>query len=197
MAKDLGLNYATFAALLFAIFVTFSCVILPFLYGFDKCKNRGIILTMSMQESLEKDYKYALNCVGKQSVYSYFVTDSRFGWLVAFTTLLIQIISLIFFVKVTEPHLQDDSTQLQFIWICPRDSDMCRSRADIVTLGWVIFGILVTANLAKDLIGGFKLICYSSKFRHSLGSRIRYFIAGVSLVSITLFALYVSICNDI
>jgi len=68
----------------------------------------------------------------------------------------------------------------------------CDDRADWTKAGWFIFCMLMIAFLAKDMIGGCKLTYHSSKIRHKLGARIRYLIAGTSLCSITVFALYVS-----
>lgn len=195
IAEKFSLNYGTFAAVLFAGIFLFSCVAVLFLYFLRKRKNLGNTLTMSMRERLENDYKYALSRIGKGSAYSYLVTDSRLGWLVAFTTLGVQTISLIFFVLASEANLQDDKTEIQFTWKCPRDSDVCKDYSDLDKYGWVIFSLLMFAHLAKDVINGSKLIYYSSKVRHSPGSRIRYFIGGVGLCSITLYALYVSCCN--
>mmetsp|Transcript_12901 Transcript_12901/g.25990 ORF Transcript_12901/g.25990 Transcript_12901/m.25990 type:complete len:318 (+) Transcript_12901:494-1447(+) len=67
-----------------------------------------------------------------------------------------------------------------------------KNTADLDDAGWFIFFMLMTAFLAKDMINGSKLLYYSSKSRHLLGPRIRYFIGGICLCSITLFALYVS-----
>ncbi len=103
----------------------------PFFYCFRKCKNRRYDPTLSIQERFENDEEYALSRIGKESVYSYFVTDSRIGWLVAFTTLVIQVISLVFFVMASEGRPYDIETQIQFIWKCPRDSDKCFNRAYI------------------------------------------------------------------
>ncbi len=145
----------------------------------------------------ENDDKYALSRIGRDSVYSYFVTDMRLGWLGAFGTLAIQVAVLIFFIKVSEANLQDDKIDIQFTWKCPRDSDECRDTADLNKAGWIIFCMLIIANLSKDAINGSKLIYHSSKMRHPIGSRIRYFIGGIGLCSITLFASYVSCCNDV
>ena len=151
---------------------------------------------MSTEKRLEEDDKYALSRIGKESVYSYFVTDKVLGWLVAFATLGIQIGLLFVFVVASEVNLQDDKIDIQFTWKCPRDSDVCKNTADLAEAGWFIFAMLMIANLAKDMISGSKLIDHSSEVRHPLGSRIRYFIGGTLLCSITLFALYVSLCND-
>ncbi len=168
-----------------------------FLYFIRTYSNRGNTLTMSTERRIEESDKYALSRIGKNSVYSYFVTDRALGWVVAFATLGIQVAILIFFVVVSEANLQDDKIDIQFTWKCPRDSDECRNTADLNKAGWIIFCMLLIAHLAKDSINGSKLIYYSSKRRHLIGSRIRYFIGGIGLCSITLFAIYVSCCNDV
>jgi len=192
IAEHLGLSYSTFAALLISCFIALSCIVALSLYLFSKRKNRGNALTTSTVRRLEEDDKYALSRIGKSSVYSYFVTDKVLGWLVAFATLGMQVGLLFVFVIASEVKLQDDKIDIQFTWKCPRDSFVCKDTADLAGAGWFIFSVLMIANLAKDMISGFKLIYHSSKVRHPLGSRIRYFIGGTLLCSITLFALYVS-----
>ncbi len=111
-------------------------------------------------------------------------------------TLVIQFASLIFFISASETNLQDGSIDIQFTWKCVPDSDMCRDYSDLDNYGWIIFAILMTANLGKDWINGSKLIYHSSRIRHPVGSRVRYFIGGISMCSIALYALYVSCRND-
>ncbi len=85
--EKVGRNYGTFAALLVACFIVFCWVAVRFLYTFNKRRNRGEASTMSTERRIEEDDKYALSRIGNDSVYSYFVTDNRVGWLVALTTL--------------------------------------------------------------------------------------------------------------
>ena len=192
----MGLTYVTFATVLFACFVSLSCVVVLFSYLCRKRRNRGNALTRSDEtETIDKDDKYALSRIGNESVYSYIVTDKRLGWLGAFTTLGIQVAVLIFFVMASEADLQDDKIDIIFTWKCPRDSYLCRNTADLKGIGWFVFCMLMIAHLGKDLINGSKLIYHSSKRGHPIGSRIRYFIGGIGLCSITLFALYVSCCD--
>ena len=198
IAEHLGLSYSTFAVLFISCFIALCCIVALSLYLFSNRKNQGnaLTLTTSTVRRLEEDDKYALSRIGKASVYSYFVTDKVLGWLVAFATLGIQIGILVFFVVASEANLQDDAIDIQFTWKCPRDSFVCKDTADLAGAGWFIFSVLMIANLAKDMISGTKLIYHSSKVRHSRASRIRYFIGGTLLCSITLFALYVSCSND-
>jgi hypothetical protein len=195
--EKMGLTYITFPAVFFVSFIVICCMVALSLYLFGKRKNRGNDLTMSAERRLEEDDNYALSRIGKESVYSYFVTDMVFGWLIAFATLGIQVGILVFFIKASEANLQEDTIDIQFTWKCPRDSDVCKDKADLTNAGWVIFSLLMIAFLAKDMINGCKLIYHSSKVRHTIGARIRYFIGGMGLCSITLFALYVSCCNDV
>eukprot|EP00984_Skeletonema_dohrnii_P015654 scaffold6800_cov89-Skeletonema_dohrnii-CCMP3373.AAC.2 len=167
-----------------------------------KRKNRGNSSVSTLTRSVamirrigeEEDDAYALSRIGKESVYSYFVTDKVCGWMAAFLTLGIQVAILAFFVVASEVNLQKDTIDIVFTWKCPRDSDGCDNKADLDVYGWVIFSMsmLMIAFLAKDIINGCKLIYFSSKAWHTLGARIRYFIGGMGLFSITVFALYVS-----
>ena len=128
-------------------------------------------------------------------MYSYFVSEHTTKWqaLVAVATLITQITLLALFIKASEAKLQDDKTELQFTWLCPRDADVCKNTSDLNYFGWVCFSLLMFANLGTDLIGGAKLIYNSSQARHSFGRRIRCFFGGMGLCLITLLALYVSV----
>jgi len=170
-------------------------VVLVF-YTADKRKNRGINSTPAMEQK-RRDEEYALSKIGKNSVYSYFVTDKVFGWLAAVTTVGIQVGILVFFIIASEANLQDDKIDIKFAWKCPRDTDVCENEADLTNAGWFIFVVLMIACLAKDIISGTKLIYYSAKVRHDRHSRIRYFLGGMILCLITLFALYVSCCKGV
>jgi hypothetical protein len=191
------LNYGTFAAVLFACFVVLCYIAALLLYEYDRRKNRDITLTLSMETRIKEDEDYALSKIGKDSVYSYYVTDNVYGWVAAFATIVMQVGLLVVFILASEPKLQDDKSDIQFTWKCPRDTDECKDKSDLENWMWVIFCLLMVTFLAKDMISGSKLIYHSAKVRHSLGSRIRYFFGGICLCGITLFALYVSCCNDV
>jgi len=196
------------AAITFACFIAFYCIVFLSLYKRNRRKNRGISLTESMETMLEEDDKYALSKIGKDSVYSYFVTGQVWvrvqvrartltltgWWWAAFVTFCTQIGILVVFVMASEAKLQKETIDIQFTWKCPRDKDVCENKNDLTPYGWVIFCVLMVVFLAKDMISGCKLIYHSAKVRRPLSSRIRYFFGGTCLCSITLFALYVSSC---
>jgi len=186
-----SLNYGTFAAVLFTCFFIVSCMVVLVFYTVDKRKNRGNAITPAMEQKRTDD-EYALSEIGKNSVYSYFVTNSNFGWLAAVATVGIQVGILVIFIIASEANLQDDKTDIKFDWKCPRDTDVCEDKSDLTYAGWFIFFVLMAAFLAKDVISGSKLIYHSARVRHDRHSRIRYFFGGMILCSITLFAFYVS-----
>jgi hypothetical protein len=164
-------DYGTFAALLFACFVLLCCMVASLLHIIGRRRNHGITFTAAIETRI-KDDEYALSKIGKDSVYSYFVTDMVFGWQTALATLGIQIAILIVFTNASDANLQDDKTDIQFTWQCPRDTDVCANKADLTEYGWAIFSVLMFAFLAKDMISGCKLIYYSAKVIHPLKSRI-------------------------
>eukprot|EP00956_Cyclotella_meneghiniana_P002689 scaffold3165_cov62-Cyclotella_meneghiniana.AAC.11 len=128
-----GLNYGTFAAALLTCFVVFCGMVAHSLYFFYWRSNRRETVTISPTE----DVDYALSSIGKDSVYSYFVTDNRCGWMLALATLVIQFMMLVVFVRASESNLQKDTIDVQFTWKCPPDTDVCVNKADLNEFGWV------------------------------------------------------------
>mmetsp|Transcript_32680 Transcript_32680/g.74122 ORF Transcript_32680/g.74122 Transcript_32680/m.74122 type:complete len:250 (+) Transcript_32680:3-752(+) len=66
------------------------------------------------------------------------------------------------------------------------------SKNDLSKYMWVVFGVLMVAFLSKDVCSGAKMILLAGKQRLSTQRRVKFFIGGTFLVSITLFILYVS-----
>ncbi|KAK1733561.1 leucine-rich repeat protein [Skeletonema marinoi] len=191
--QKLGLKgYGSAAAALLTFFVALCFMVAFLLYISARRKNIGYSGTSEIETRIKENDMYALSKIGKDSVYSYFVTDKVCGWFIALATLGIQFGILVFFILASEANLQNDRTDIQFTWHCPRDTDACNNRTDLTDAGWAIYYVLMIAFLSKDMINGSKLIYHSAKITHSFKSRIRYFFGGTCLCLITLFALYVS-----
>ena len=192
--EKMGLTYSTFGIVFFSIFfaICSCCVVGRLIYRIKTTQ-----LSMSMEP--EEDDLYAVSKIGKDSVYSYIVSEKlgvKRGCLIAFTTIAIQAFILVFFIKASEvSNLENNNIDIEFTWKCPPDDHTCDNRAGWTKAGWFMFAVLMIAFLAKDIINGLKLLYHSSKVRHPLGKRIRYFVGGTSLVGITAFAFYVSCCN--
>eukprot|EP00985_Skeletonema_marinoi_P001301 scaffold517_cov140-Skeletonema_marinoi.AAC.14 len=147
--QELGLKgYGTFAVALFACFISLCCMVAFLLYISARRKNIGNTGTSEMETSIKKVDMYALSKIGKDSVYSYFVTDKVFGWFIALATLGIQVGILVFFINASEANLQNDRTAVQFTWQCPRDTDMCNNNTDLTDAGWAIYCVSTAYNAA-------------------------------------------------
>eukprot|EP00984_Skeletonema_dohrnii_P035197 scaffold34668_cov189-Skeletonema_dohrnii-CCMP3373.AAC.4 len=77
-AAELGLkNYGTSAAALLTCFIALCCMVAFLLYITARCRNIGNTVTSEIETRIKEDDKYALSKIGKDSVYSYFVTDKK------------------------------------------------------------------------------------------------------------------------
>ena len=156
-------------------------------------KNHQVPGELVRQPSLtEIDSQDAIDMIGQDSVYQFFLGTHWFGWIVALFTIASQIFMLSVFVGGAETELSDDSVDLVYTWKCPRDLPDCTDKADLTPIGWTSFALLMVAHLLKDAINGVKLIFLSAKERYSPQDRIRYFCGGTLLTFISLFTLFVS-----
>ena len=138
------------------------------------------------------DTKYAIETVGVGSVYSFLMSSSVGGWVIALVTIGLQTYMLWPFILAADFDLANDNSDLVYTWKCNRDSIICEDKNDLSTYGWAVFGVLMAAFLFKDIFSGAKMIVLAGKRRHSTRRRVKFFIGGTCLVSITLFILYVS-----
>lgn len=99
---------------------------------------------------------------------------------------------LFVFVRGAEADVSDDNSDKVFTWMCPRDKIDCEDRSDLNAEGWAVYAILMTIHLLKDVINGSKMVMLATREGHSLNARIRYFLGGLVLCSVTLFTLFVS-----
>ncbi|EJK50664.1 hypothetical protein THAOC_30297, partial [Thalassiosira oceanica] len=138
------------------------------------------------------DAKYAIETIGIGSVYSFLLSSNIGGWLIALVTIGLQTLMLWPFILAADFDLANDNSDLVYTWKCNRDSIICEDKNDLSPYGWIVFGVLVAAFLSKDVFSGAKMIVLAGKQRHSTQRRVKFFIGGTFLVSITLFILYVS-----
>jgi len=191
-------NYLQFIWVFFVSILGASCVlhIVSFGYGEYQKRGRQAVLTNSSDEESrgdkDRDKKYALETVGLDSVYMFFVTNSIWGWLVALATMAVQLGILFIFLEGAEFDLSDDLSDWVYTWKCPRDRDSCKDTTSVSWRGWLCFAILMAAHLLKDLVNGTKLLVLSGKQRHSVRSRIRFFCGGMFLLTISLFTIFVT-----
>ena len=107
-------NYLQFIWVFFVSILGASCVLHIASFGYGEYQKRGrqAVLTNSSDEESrgdkDRDKKYALETVGLDSVYMFFVTNSIWGWLVALATMAVQLGILFIFLEGAEFDLSDD-----------------------------------------------------------------------------------------
>ncbi len=84
------------------------------------------------QQSLaDQDKTYALETLGINSVYQFFVEKSICGWTIVVMTISAQFWLLTVFVESSERDLSDDKVDMVYFWKCTRESDVCFSTTDL------------------------------------------------------------------
>ena len=159
----------------------------------EKCQHRNIpSIAIQAQSFTDKDENYAMEHLGEDSVYRFFLGTSQWGWFIVAATIITQIFLLYVFVEGSKRDPSDGKVDMVYTWKCTRDQETCFDTNDLNELGWFAFIILMAAHLLKDGISGLKMIKYSGKTRLGRFVRIRLFIGGTILTLITAFTVYVS-----
>ena len=176
-----------------ACFVGALCVLALAIVAREKYRDRNTLRTQVHPQSLtERDHKYALENLGEDSVYPFFLGTSQWGWFIVAATIITQIFLLYVFGEGSKRDPSDGKVDMVYTWKCTRDQETCFDTNDLNELGWFAFIILMAAHLLKDGISGLKMIKYSAKTRLGRFVRIRLFIGGTILTLITAFTVYVS-----
>ncbi len=189
-------GYTQFSWVFFVAIFGFSLLIIIASFFYDKFKIRkssNLTNYGSRRQSMKrKAKKYALDKIGENSVYRFFLGKSWWGWSVALVVMATQIWVLFTFVRGAEFDLSDDNSDFVYTWMCPRDRIECDNKADLTTAGWVMFGVIMTSHLLKDIVNGSKMLVLCAKEGHPMNWRVRYFFGGLFLVTVTTFTLFAS-----
>jgi hypothetical protein len=176
-----------------ACFVGASCVLALAIVAREKYRDRNTLRTQVHLQSLtERDHKYALENLGEDSVYRFFLGTSKWGWSIVIATMITQIAILSIFVGGSKRDFSDSKVDMEYTWKCTRDRDECFDTSDLDWKGWLAFVVLMAAHMLKDGINGLKMIKHSGKQRLGSHVRIRLFIGGTLVTIITAFTTYVS-----
>jgi len=97
------------------------------------------------QQAISRNNAKAIEAIGNDSVYKFFLSKSLLGWAIALATMAIQIWILFIFVEGAEFNLTDDNSDFVYTWKCPRDKEECDNKTDLDEAGWAAFGILLMA----------------------------------------------------
>lgn len=188
-----GFTYSQFTLVVLLTVFGISCVTAMASFIYDKTKYpHAPTESISQLQKKEVDFKCA-DEFAEVSVYQFFLGKSVLGWVASLGTVLAQGFMLFEFVKGAEIDLSDDASDLVYTWFCPRDNAECRDLGDLTKSGWFAFFVLMIAHILKDIINGMKMIVLSGKARNDLQTRIRFFVGGTVLFSISLFTFYASV----
>lgn len=182
---------------LFLIILGYSFIVVTASSFYDWYWKGSLPRSATEASVFAQDKKYAWNSFGRDSVYSFILSESRFAQMFALAVISSQVWALVHFVSAAEKDFTDDRSDYIYSWKCPRDSLECTDESDLDWQGWIIFCILMAAHLLKDMINGLKLLVFCGKRRHDSYSKITYFIGGLFLTWVSVFALYASTVYNI
>jgi len=177
----------------FVCLIGISCILASLAFAYKRYTNRQLPRPTNRRPSVvDRDTKYALNMIGHDSVYQFFLTKSRSGWTIAVFTIAAQILLLLLFSMGATIDWTTDSTALVYTWKCPRNQPDCTDSNALNLQGWLAFAYLMAIHLTKDITRGTKLIAFSAKGRHTFHQKARFFIGGLLMNTVALYTLYVS-----
>jgi len=149
------------------------------------CVGWGVTRILTTKRVLPEPGYSALEAAGEESVYFFFLSDRKWGWLVTVATLFVQV--AIFGLFLSAASFDNGDGDFVYSWRCPLNTPECNDERAVGAYGWIMWAFLVTAALLDDLIRGCKLLLLSS----TRGST-KCFVSGTSLVGITVLAVYCS-----
>ena len=101
-------SYAQFAWVFFLILLGSAILIIILSYIYDLRQERSSGRSLRRESAIGRDNKYAINTIGEDSVYQYFLGKNVLGWLFASAIVTIQIVALLIFVNAAMKDFTDD-----------------------------------------------------------------------------------------
>ena len=142
------------------------------------------------------DAKFAFGDIGDDSVYNFLLGTSWYGWAIVLATIATQLYLLLLFVDASEiVDWTRDKYDFVYKWKCTWDDDECVDKSDLDWKGWAAFSVLMGVHVLEDAISGLWLIAvsaYRGDRREDRNTRIRHFVGGWLLVTVTSFTVYAS-----
>lgn len=98
----------------------------------------------------------AKSIILKNSVFRFFLVSDAKAWLMAIVAVVIQIYILCVFIRASDFTYKKNDWE--YSMSCPNNEELCDDSRFISIHGWVIFGIILSSFLFKDLIDGLLLV---------------------------------------
>ena len=154
--QDAGFkDYEQFSWALFLIIVVGCCGLLRVSFMYGKYKDGALFISDSPQlqvsepsedegseppgpatpQTIDRDCRYAIEPIGKDSAYKFFLSDNMGGWGIALAVVVAQILMLCVFVQGSDNQdLSNDNSDSVYTWKCPRDRDVCRDKLGTIEI---------------------------------------------------------------
>eukprot|EP00957_Ditylum_brightwellii_P207358 15352612-Ditylum_brightwellii.AAC.1 len=136
-----------------------------------------------------------IHAIGKDSVYTFFLSSSFTAWATAIAVLATQTLCFVFFINAASLEFGEENIW-SYSFSCPRDNLGCRRNSDVSAVGWIFFGLFGFIHLTCDMLNGLKLVWGASA--HGFSKRgFHIFIGGCFLFTITAIALYATVVYNV
>mmetsp|Transcript_27199 Transcript_27199/g.40018 ORF Transcript_27199/g.40018 Transcript_27199/m.40018 type:complete len:534 (-) Transcript_27199:114-1715(-) len=133
--------------------------------------------------------------IGKDSVYSFFLSSNVTAWVFAIAVLTTQTLCFGFFIDEASLEFGYDR-MWRYSFSCPPNNLNCRDDSEVTAFGWIFFALFGFFYLTSDMINGLKLVWSASKYGLSRKG-FQIFFAGCCLFSITALALYATVVYNV
>ena len=120
-------SYFQFAWVLILIIIG-MCIALHFVACFRKEYNKRSIHLDSTPQAIdiEKENNHALDIIGRDSIYRFFLSKDPLGWSLALAAVAAQLWMCYLFIIGSEYDFSGRrDTDLMYTWMCPRDKEPC------------------------------------------------------------------------
>jgi len=100
---------------------------------------------------IEKENSYALDIIGRDSIYRFFLSNDPLGLSLAVAAVAAQLWMCYLFIIGSEYDFSGRrDTDLTYTWMCPRDNEPCWDDNDVTWEGWAAYGVLMVVHLLTD-----------------------------------------------
>lgn len=133
---------------------------------------------------------------GERSVFKFFVAHDRKAWLIALTSAVFQMMTLLIFLPAA--NIKRKITDGVFTLSCPVHSMSCVDGKTTSWYGYFLYGTILVVWLLADVMGSFKLIACSFKREDPdtcFGGTIVFFLKCATAIVSAVYALAISTSN--
>ena len=124
----------------------------------------GVLIAFLVRKNVLSPSNTNARCAcGEESVYSFVLTNSWTGWLVALGTITIQV--AIFALFLNASIFDNELSDWVYSWRCPKNSEDCNDERHVGLYGWAMWGLLVFTSVLEDIANGIKLLSLAASRR--------------------------------